>query len=309
MAAYALAQNALIDLATVLGELGLASDPAGTPVTRRINGASHAIERYLGRSLWWSERAEVYGSGGNPGDSRISLKSNPIWPPVGASVIEVQLDLDPTEYESTNPFVFVQGKDFYVESYSKGLLFRAARWPTTAIRRGDIVQDWSPNEIELDTQVTYLCGYVTPVAIAAALTAWPGASTSPAGGTLLCPASQPNQVWGLTPTTVPQGSTGSTEPSWPASPAQFATQTDGTTTWTFLGWGPAVATNPQAATLPYDIQQAAIDTVVTWYRRKGSSLEPTASKFGDASQTYGARLGLPTPAIELLRPYRRIVVG
>lgn len=315
----ALAQNALVELAVALSELGLDADPTGLPVTRRINAASAAIRDYLMRTdFFWSLRSEVYGSPGQPLQARIPLRTTPVWPPAASSVIQVTLDLDPEAYEGTVPLDLVSGEDYYVEDYALGWLFRVTRWPTTALARPDIVQDSDPQAIELTTQVVYLAGWVTPVQVDQAV-AWPGASTQPSAGTLISPAGQPNQLWGCTPQSVTPGATagatpiwpatGLVEPSWPAAPTINQLINDGSTAWTFLGWGPGVDTYPQARTLPPQIEQACIDTVVSWYRRMGTTVEPTASKFGNASQTYGTRLGLPTTAIHLLNPFRQGAVG
>lgn len=301
--ALVLAANALIDVTTVLGDLGLVSDPAGSPVTFRINSASAAIENHCNRQLTWAARVETYGTPGAPRPARLQLQTPPIWPPVNASVIQVQLDLDPGIFQNA-AVVLTAGQDFYLEDSSRGWLFRQIRWPSTALRRPDIVQDWDPDQVELNTQVKYLGGYVTPVQVAAAVV-WP-TGTTPALCTLVQPASRTTQIWGCTTS----GAVGGSEPSWPASPAQFATLTDGAAAWTFLGYNGTVATQPQAATLPQDIQQAALETVTTWYRRRGQQLDITAEKFGDSSQNFGTtRTGLPSTAVELLANYRFIVMG
>lgn len=315
----ALAQNALVELAVALSELSLSTDDAGLSVTRRINAASAAIESYLTRpSLFWQLRNEAYGTQGQPLQPRIQLNTTPIWPPLDASVLQVELDLDPEAYEGTVPVALVSGEDYYFEDANLGWLFRVSRWPSSALLRPDIVQDSDTQAVELTTQVVYLAGWVTPYQIDLA-GLWSGASTTPAAGLLIAPASQPTQIWGCTPQVVTPGTTagalptwpatGVTEPSWPTAPTQFQVVTDGSTAWTFLGWSPAVATFPQARTLPPQIEQACLETVVSLYRRKGSTVEPTASKFGDASQTYGIRSSLPQAVRDLLDPFRQAAVG
>ncbi len=303
--AVQLAPNALVDVATVLGELGLGSDPTGSPITRLTNVASARIESYLQRSLVFAQRTEQYGVAGGPRPGRIQVKAHPIYPPAQASVLGVTLDLDPGSYDGST-VTLTPGEDWWLEDATRGWIFRQSRWPSTALRRPDIVQDWDPDNVELTTQISYLAGFLTDVQIGAA-GAWPGAAKTVAAGLLISPAAQPDQVWCCTVA----GTTGAAEPSWPASPsAQFATQADGSTVvWSFFGWSSSVATAPQARTLPWEIEQAAIDAVVSWYRRRGQALEATAEKFGDASQTYGTRLALPTTALELLAPFREIAIG
>ena len=300
--AVVLAQNALVDLATVLGELGLGADPSGNPITRLINVASARIESYVQRSLTFAQRVETYATPGGPRPARLQLNNCPVYPPALASIVSVELDLDPGVFENVQTLL-VPGQDFFLEDCPRGWLFRLARWPSTALRRPDLVQDWDPDNVELTTQVTYLGGFVTPVQVEAALTAWP-TGTTPAAAALLIPAGHTSQVWACT---VP-GAVGGSEPTWGTSPSKFETIVDGAATWTFLGYNPTGA-YPQARTLPYEIEQAAVDTVVSTYRRRGQTLEPTAERFGDASQTYGERLDLPTSAQRLLAPFKRIVIG
>jgi hypothetical protein len=300
-----LVPTALVDLATVEGELGLT--PGNVPATdsavaRLIAAGSSAITAWLNRGLIWQQWTETNGQVNGP--ARIVLINNPIYPAVTASVLQVQLDLDPGIYEGIQT-ILVAGQDFYVEDCARGFLFRQETWPSTALNRMDIVQDENTDQVERTTQVIYLGGYITPVGIEQAV-AWPGATTAVTGGTLMTPAAQLGQVWGCTSLS---GTTGASQPSWPATPAQFSTVTDGSVTWTFLGWNTTVTTTPQARTLPYEIEQAAIETVTAWYRRRGNTTLTTAEKFGDASVTYAnGQGGLPQSAVELLRPYRRVVM-
>lgn len=67
------------------------------------------------------------------------------------------------------------------------------------------------------------------------------------------------------------------------------------------------ADNPALTrSLPYDLEQACIDAVVTWYRDRGENRNITSEKVMSASLSYN-RHALPEPVQEMLAPYRRIV--
>jgi hypothetical protein len=67
--------------------------------------------------------------------------------------------------------------------------------------------------------------------------------------------------------------------------------------------------------LPEDIQEAALVTVVSWFRKLGRDPDVTNRAIGDGSVSYGAdslrggKPALPLPAVELLRSYRKPVAG
>lgn len=305
MALPILPSFALVDIATAEGEVGivpLASSVIDAAVGRIVSGASGAIREYVGRNLEWGVRTDLVASVNGP--PRIVLNDAPIYPKISSSVLSVQLQLDPGVFEGELT-TLVAGQDFYVEDCDRGFLFRQGRWPTTALHRPDIVQDQDTNAAELTTQVSYLAGYVTAVQILQAVV-WPGAATTPAAGLIITPSTQLTQVWGCTTS----GVTGGSQPAWPATPAQFATVTDGGAIWTFLGWNTTVATLPQARTLPYALEQAAIDCFVTWWRRRGNTLETKNEKFGDSSVDFGndERYSLPPSTRTLMNPYRTVVM-
>lgn len=61
-------------------------------------------------------------------------------------------------------------------------------------------------------------------------------------------------------------------------------------------------------TLPYDLEEACVQTVVDWYRRGPDSRAIANEALGDYSVSYFATLAssaIPVPALELLAPYRR----
>lgn len=65
-------------------------------------------------------------------------------------------------------------------------------------------------------------------------------------------------------------------------------------------------------TLPYDLEQACIDTVVSLYRRRGERLGIKAESVGDASVTYrdpSAGGILPDEVLPVLDGYRRLFVA
>ncbi len=305
MALPILPATALVDIATAEFEVGitpLASAPIDAAVARIISAASDAIKEYCNRHLEWNFRSET--SAQRNGPARIVVKDTPIYPSISASVLQVQLLLDPGVFEGVTT-ILVNGQDFYVEDCDRGFLFRQMRWPSTTLRRPDIVQDEDLDAAELTTQVNYLAGYLTVPQILQAVP-WPGGATTPAAGLVMTPASQLGQVWGCTT----PGVTGGVQPTWPGTPAQFATVTDGAAVWTFLGWNSTVTTLPQARTLPYSIEQAAIETFTTWWRRRGKTVETTMEKFGDASVSFGPdeRDSLPPSVCKLLNPYVSVVM-
>lgn len=61
-------------------------------------------------------------------------------------------------------------------------------------------------------------------------------------------------------------------------------------------------------TLPYDLEQFCIDTVVSWYRQRGEDKSIVAEKLMSASVQYDRRAGnLPASVAEGLRRYVRII--
>lgn len=334
----ALAANALVDLATIEGELDLASDdgPIDSAIIRLINVASQTIETYCSRKFAVGSWVDLIGvPGTNRG--RIMVKNPPIWQapyvqawpftpsmpagsapnPTGAPM-QITNSNDEGDPATANDPVNGEGQsmafgtDYYLEDPAAGFIFRQARWVTSALHRDGITQDWDPDAVEADYQAAYVGGYVTVPQLNAALEAWPDAGAAVKLLTLLTPVSQPSQVW-VAGTTA---ATGAEEPDWPAAPSIGASLQDGGVVWTFIGAPMALGaqpTNQDGMQLPADLEQAAIDLVVTNYRRRGQSLEQTAEKFMQASQTYttGARgrILMSEAVSETLNRYRLIQMG
>lgn len=58
-------------------------------------------------------------------------------------------------------------------------------------------------------------------------------------------------------------------------------------------------------TLPYDVEQASIDTVVSLYRNRGRYQRLVEETTEEAEQTWPGKI-IPGPALGLLKPYRRV---
>ncbi len=65
------------------------------------------------------------------------------------------------------------------------------------------------------------------------------------------------------------------------------------------------ANPPVVRTLPYDLEEACIATVKTWFRAKGADLNRTSRRLIDVGDTWDRR-ALPKPVEEMLAPWRRI---
>lgn len=65
------------------------------------------------------------------------------------------------------------------------------------------------------------------------------------------------------------------------------------------------ANPPVVRTLPYDLEEACIATVKTWFRAKGADLNRTSRRLMDVGDTWDRR-ALPEPVKETLGPWRRI---
>lgn len=66
-------------------------------------------------------------------------------------------------------------------------------------------------------------------------------------------------------------------------------------------------------TLPYDIEQACIRTVLQWVQTQHRDLTIQRTRIGDVTQTYfagtsnlGGALGLPSDVLDMLKPYMRL---
>lgn len=287
--------NALVSVQPVKDELGLPNSDttADNRLIRMVNAVSDAIEQECNRKFAAAFVAERQGFPGQPRMARIFLQRFPI---LNANAVEsLTFDLDP------GPGTVLATTDYWVEDLAAGTIFVSSRVPSTALRRPDIAQDYDPGTEEEDCEIAYAGGFVTqPQLDTAASTRW-ATVTAYHVGNLISPSSPANQLWMCTT----PGTSGATEPTWPSSPTKATTTiTDGTVVWTYQG---VTGTN-DGKTLPSDLENAAIDAVVSLWRRRGQDLAVTAERMGQASMTYGGGRGiLPDVVKAQLLPYRVVL--
>jgi hypothetical protein len=326
-----LASNALVDVATILSELGLTGNAFNDVIIRRINQASNAIETYINRRSWplvFGFRQQQFSVSGARRSPRVRLRALPI-----AAAARIDLLIG----NNTPPTPLNNGTDWWLEDPVKGWLYYAARFIPTNLRAFGITQDWDMNTQEAINLATYCGGYLTAPMLATitGIIGWPGAGATVQLGALINPASQPTQYWlaggfvnvtlaGVAVVGPSSGVTGATDPFASVSAPTIGQQvTDGQVVWTYQGvlanlldsgrstpvfqntWTTATPV-ALASPLPADIRGAAIATVVTLYRRKGDSTDIMSEKIGDASYTYGQRGMLPPEAADALADYVRV---
>lgn len=289
---YSLSADAIVSVQMVKDELGIANATTtyDNRITRLVNGASAAVVNFCNRPFSRAYASELYGIGAfRP--VKLILRRTPVL-----SVESVYSDyfvapalLDTTEYDR--------------EDDEAGFLYMSGRWSTTAVRRGDVAQDYEPGSEERTYQVNYVAGYVSEPQVDAA-GAWPGAVKAAHVGQLVRPAASQTQLWQCSTF----GNTGNSEPAWGA-PAVGDTRTDGTAVWTYLG----TYAGGLGKTMPWDVEQAAIEAAVTWYRRSKDPADLVSERLGDASMTYsqdktlGGRSQLPTSVQQALMPFVRLL--
>lgn len=285
------AANALVDLATVKDELGLSVTTFDNRLIRLINAASEKIEAFCARGFaakYVTERLAVP----YPTPVRLILSRIPVIAAPAPVLTQDAFTTAPAPIAAT---------EYDVENLGAGFLYNVARWPTTGRRRPDIAQDYESGGEEASLWAAYVGGYVTQVQVQKNTGSPPAGCTAPwttltayAIGDLIVPtAGTTNQLWICSVA----GSAAAGEPSW-GTPAVGSTKTDGTVTWTFLG----------PRNLPADLEQAAIDCVVAWYRNAGQDLNIQGERLGDASVTYAAGRGsFPAAVKETLMRYRRVL--
>lgn len=138
-----LAPNALTTLDTVKEVLGVHGSSQDAALTRYINTASEAIERYCDRRF---QRATVVEKVGFMGGQRLLLERTPL-----VSITSIVVD------------GVTLGADVYsIESAAQGTVYRESGWPWSA----DVIDAMNPyrlpgTERQLAT-VTYVGGYILP---------------------------------------------------------------------------------------------------------------------------------------------------
>jgi hypothetical protein len=312
--AVQLAQNALLDLQTVKDELGIGDTSSDGLLTRRINVASAAIESYCNRSFRL-QRLDDYTSVPSTTPPRAVTRQRPL-------LLVVAI----TEYTDEAPGTVVDPADYGIEDAYAGEIYRATRWRRTSLRRPDIVQDWDPGTERESLLLTVVGGWVTlPQAMAAP--ARPADGSAVLAGALLRIGTAPNEllwlctVGGVLGVGAPAGLSagGALSTMGKQGLVAGAQVVDGAATWTLLGTvgaGDAPGTIFTANTgrltgigLPSDLEQAALETVVMHWRRRGQNTEITSESLLGASASYAARAQFPPSAIPVLDYYKRRVVA
>jgi len=271
-----IASNALTLLATVKDELGITVTTYDAVLERMIATISGAIEKFCRRSFSY---AAVANERHRPsGLYTLVLDRTPLVSLTSVTVNDEAVDMG----------------NVTLEDAGAGVIRRDDLWwrfePTVA---RSIAQDPYAGMGEPWILANYKGGYVPQG------TTWAASTTFPAGG-FVRPVSGTNlNVFqaGASGTTH-----GTTEPTWPAAGLTVA---DNGVTWTNVG----------PRTLPYDLEQACIDGVVSLYRQRGTDGHIASEALGDASVSYRAvntAIGtgsggmLPDHVLAQLAAYRRI---
>jgi hypothetical protein len=323
--AVTLAPNALVDVATVEGAMSLTSSgTVDAAVTRIINAVSMSAEQFCGRKFSLGQWTDLL-SAKDPGPARLVLRNPPVWqaPFIQAyafgtaatgAPMSLTSDNDPGTESTTNADQPVTGggqamafgTDYFLEDSDAGFLYRQDRWWPSAIRQRGVVQDFDALSPERSYQCAYVGGYLT-IPLLSAAAAWTQGNATLLQ--LVIPAAHSSQLW----ICALAGTTGTSEPSWPASPAVGATVTDGAAIWTYIGSQSQPGSQPgsaQSMRLPWDLEAAIVEWASMLYRRIGQSLEPSSEKFLNASQTYssaaGSRIWMPASVERVLTQYRTL---
>lgn len=266
--------NALTTVAQVQARRNM-SGISATEAERLIAVMSEAIEQECQRRFSYATVTERLPS---LGSQVILLERTPL-----VSITSITLDgalLDASEYE--------------VDDDAAGKVYRERGWPwlaQTIDTAGGPAR--LPGTERKVISAVYSGGYVPQG------TAWSGAATFLGGSFVRPSTSTTGNVFQAAAT----GTTHATvEPTW-AAVAIGATVTDGSITWKNVG----------PRTLPYDLEQACLDGVVSLYDEDGRNKNVTGEAVGDASVQYSGRnpaIGregsiIPDSALVVLAKYRR----
>jgi hypothetical protein len=261
----------IIDLATVKAELGITDSSQDTKLTRLIDAATTRFSLELGREFW---RRTVQETAIGTGGEFLFLT---VWPIESVtSITEASTTVDATEYS--------------IEGWRRDRIYRDNGW-SLDLPSGYSHYTPTGNE-ELDTVSIYVGGWVMPDTIAD----W-AAATAYAAGDFVRSSSASDLL--LFECTTAGTSHASAEPTWPTTSG--GTVADNTATWTAR----------PATEFPADLKEAAIGTVVNWFRSSPGTLpegisevrlESASVRFDGASS--GATNGLPRYASLVLSQYR-----
>ena len=319
----ALQIHALTDYATVSAYPGLTT--IAQPLCEQfINVASKNIAKFCNRTLHYCTYTIA-----NPDkcrgfrSSKLRLSTHPIAlggtintpPPDIFHGCVTQVSLLNWPESSTGPYIVPQQEYEFdgQDGAEAGRLYSAYMFPSTGLMQPGMNFEYlaDPGSEEATTWVAYSGGYITkPQCYGGAggqTWTYPGINTLVALGTLLLTGTSPNQIlW----QSVPNGlglvngdasdATGSSMPSFPASPTIGQTQSDGTVLWMALGKAGAAGFAVTGSvlndgstmvgggriTLPDELEQACIEEVKSMFRGAGRDSNVKSQSLMGTSVTY-----------------------
>ncbi len=320
----ALTSNALTTLATLKSVLGISSSTEDDNLNRAINVASQRIENLLNRKLYYQSITDETQPGND--SSRLYVDVYPIV--TLTSITENDATVPATSYE--------------ISKSSQGEIYRnSGLWYWNGRAYNNIMRDRAYEDDTYDYyKITYAGGYVLPKdAVAASLTSaaetydfaggkslvlvtddtttsvafvdgdfgTPAAATAAEVATVISAAIGDD-------VTVSDGSAGTVVITRSGDWYQNTLQASGTAATALT-----LSTTEQAGTrtLPYDLEQSAIQLAIYVYRHRKSTGEGVKSeKLLSHSITYSgpsadfvqqaAMLGIPSEVALALGPYRRV---
>lgn len=269
--------NALVSYAAAKAELGLADDTQRAAIERRINVASQAIESHC-------ERLFLYAAGiveqVLPGDLALVLSRPPVL-----AVTQVK-DGDQV----------LDAADYYLRTgdAAAGILRSDKGWTREFLAYAGPSGDLDPTTQKAGIEVTYKGGWVPDA------DPWAVDLTIPAGG-FVRRSSGVRMVFQADR----EATTSGTEPVWPTEVGGTVTDGNGVV-WTAVG----------PPTMPSDVEQACLETVVALHRGAGKDSRIAGVTIGSVSVQYSGRnpgIGreghtIPDSALQLLAKYVRFVV-